>query len=192
MNTALTTRRLILRRWRPDDRPAFRLMNADPEVMAMLGPPLSPRQSDALLDHIEGQFVEHGFGLWCVDLGGECIGFTGLSRPSFRAGVEIGWRLRPAWWGQGYASEAARAVLACAFDQPPAGFGLAEVISFTATLNERSQRVMRAIGLERDPAGDFVHPSLPGGSPLGPHVLYHLTQARFCSSAAARRDGALG
>ncbi len=184
MNTQLATRRLLLRRWRPDDRPAFRQMNADPEVMAMLGPPLAPAQSDALLDHIEAQFVEHGFGLWCVDRAGECIGFTGLSIPGFRAGLEIGWRLRSAWWGQGYASEASRAVLACAFADPPAGLGLAEVLSFTATTNERSQRVMRAIGLERDLASDFVHPALPSGSPLGPHVLYRLTRVQFHANAA--------
>jgi RimJ/RimL family protein N-acetyltransferase len=52
--------------------------------------------------------------------------------------------------------------------------GLPEVISLTSTTNERSQAVMRRIGLTRDPADDFDHPKVPSGSRLRRHVLYRL------------------
>ncbi len=171
----LRTERLVLRRWRDDDRDAFHDLNRDPAVMATIGPVMDRAASDAFLDRIEGGFDEHGFGLWCVDLDGVAIGFTGLSVPWFRDGVEIGWRLRSERWGGGYATEAACEVLRFAFDTA----GLDEVISFTAATNGRSRAVMERIGLRYDPAADFDHPSVPEGNPLRPHVLYRLAVAQY-------------
>ena len=146
--------------------------------MATIGPVMDRAESDAFMDRIEQRFDEHGFGLWCVELDGESIGFTGLSVPWFRDGVEVGWRIRSACWGHGYAPEAARAVLAVAFDD----VGLDEVISFTAAINAKSRRVMEKIGLTRDPDADFEHPSVPEGSPLRPHVLYRISAAQYRST----------
>ena len=81
--------------------------------------------------------------------------------------MEIGWRIHPAHWGQGYATEAA----AASRDHGFAG-GLEEIVAFTAAGNLRSQAVMRHIGMVRDPAADFDHPALPADNPLRPHVLY--------------------
>ena len=103
----IRTERLVLRRWTDADRPAFHDLNSDPLVMATIGPVMDRAQSDAMMDRIEGGFDVHGFGLWCVELDGTSIGFTGLSVPWFRDGVEVGWRIRSAWWGNGYAPEAA-------------------------------------------------------------------------------------
>ena len=179
MTIELRTERLLLRRWRDADRDAFFEMNSDPVVMATIGPPMDRTQSDAMLDRIEAGFEARGFGLWCVDLDGEPLGFTGLSVPWFRDGVEIGWRLRSAHWGRGYAPEAAARVLAFAFDD----LGLDEVISFTAATNSNSRRVMEKIGLHRDDQQDFDHPSVPEGDPLRPHVLYRLTADQYRSRA---------
>ena len=110
------------------DRAAFHALNSDPEVMATIGPVMSRAESDAFMNRIEQRFDEHGFGLWCVDLDGEPIGFTGLAVPWFRDGVEVGWRLRREHWGHGYAPEAARACLDLGFGP----LGLDEIISFTA------------------------------------------------------------
>jgi len=98
---------------------------------------------------------------------GEFIGFVGLNEPRFRPGVEIGWRLTRSAWGNGYATEAARAVLAFAFDE----LRLDEVISFTSTTNVASQRVMERIGMTHDPADDFDHPNVTDER-LRRHVLY--------------------
>lgn len=171
----IRTERLLLRRWRESDRSAFHDLNADPMVMATIGPVMSRSESDAFLDRIESRFAEHGFGLWCVDLGGEAIGFTGLAVPWFRDGVEIGWRIRSAFWGCGYAPEAGAACLAVAFGS----LGLDEVISFTAATNAKSQRVMEKLGLVRDIDADFEHPSVPLGNPLRPHVLYRITRDQY-------------
>lgn len=168
----------MLRRWTDADRPAFYDLNSDPVVMATIAPVMDRAQSDSLMDRIEAGFDVHGFGLWCVELDGVSIGFTGLSVPWFRDGVEVGWRIRSAWWGHGYAPEAARAALAVAFDE----IGLDEVISFTAATNLNSQRVMQKIGMIRDPSGDFDHPSVAAGNPLRAHVLYRLTAAQYRST----------
>ena len=174
----LRTQRLWLRHWRDADRAAFHALNSDPAVMATIGPVMSRAESDAFMNRIEQRFCEHPFGLWCVDLHGEAIGFTGLSFPWFRDGVEVGWRIRSEYWGHGYAPEAAKECLRYAFQD----FGLDEVISFTAETNEKSQRVMKKIGLVRDYAGDFEHPAVPVGSPLRRHVLYRIDLAGYRAS----------
>lgn len=173
--TSLRTERLRLRRWRDVDRPAFHALNADPAVMATIGPLMTRAQSDAFLNRIEARFDEYGYGLWCVDLDGDPIGFTGFMVPSFRDGVEIGWRIRSERWGQGYATEAARTCLHEGF----ASLGFDEVISFTAVTNTRSQRVMHKLGMVRDIHGDFEHPNVADGSPLRPHVLYRITAGQY-------------
>ena len=176
----ISTERLVLRRWLERDRAPFAAMNADPEVMAHFPAPLSREESDAFVDRIEAGFDEHGFGLWALEVrsSGVFMGFTGLAVPSFEAAftpaVEIGWRLQRSAWGGGYATEAARAALDVAFDQ----IGLREVVSFTSTVNERSQAVMRRLGMTHDPADHFDHPRVPPG-PLRRHVLYRMTEVRW-------------
>ena len=174
----LSTERLVLRRWRDGDRPAFHALNSDPTVMATIGVPMSRAESDAFMNRIEQRFDDEGIGLWCLDLDGESIGFTGFMRPWFRDGVEVGWRLRSEFWGRGYAPEAARACLDHGFTAvDDGGLGFDEVISFTARTNANSRRVMEKLGLQYDPEADFDHPSVPEGNPLRPHVLYRINLA---------------
>jgi RimJ/RimL family protein N-acetyltransferase len=56
--TELRTRRLLLRRWRDDDRTAFHALNSDPAVMATIGPVMSRADSDAFMNRIEQRFRE--------------------------------------------------------------------------------------------------------------------------------------
>ena len=86
--------------------------------------------------------------------------------------VEVGWRLARPHWGRGYATEAAQATIAFGFEQA----GLDEIVSFTAAINRRSQAVMLRLGMTRDPAEDFDHPSLPKDHPLCRHVLYRIAR----------------
>jgi len=169
----------VLRGWRHEDAAILADINADPRVMEFIGHPMSRAESDALLERIETKFAQQGFGFWAVEAVGlaPLIGFVGLNVPNFDApfmpAVEVGWRLGADHWGQGYASEAARAALDFGFDV----VGLEEVVAFTTVRNVRSRHVMERIGMTRDARDDFEHPLVPVASPLRPHVLYRLGRA---------------
>jgi len=170
----LQTERLVLRRWRPDDHELFAALNADPVVMEHFARPLSRDESDAMAAMVDAAFDQEGFGLWAVEAPGVALflGFVGLNRVPFQApftpAVEVGWRLAREHWGQGYATEAARAAMDFGFGP----LGLDEIVSFTVPANHRSRRVMERLGLTHDPADDFDHPRLPDGHPLRRCVLY--------------------
>ncbi|MFI5315395.1 MAG: GNAT family N-acetyltransferase [Myxococcota bacterium] len=173
----LETPRLRLRQWRESDLAAFAALNADPRVMEFFPAPLARSESDALAARIRGEIAERGWGLWAVEARGVSpfLGFVGLSIPSpalpVSPCVEIGWRLAAERWGAGYASEAARAVLAAGFER----LGLHEIVSFTSAVNVRSRAVMERIGMCFD-GETFEHPNLPSGSPLRAHVVYRLSR----------------
>ena len=174
----LRTERLLLRRWREEDRAPFAAMNADPVVMEHFPAVLSRAESDAFVDRVEQGFEDRGFGLWALELSasGAFVGFTGLAVPRFHVGwmdereqpvVEVGWRLAPGAWGRGLATEAARAALRFGFDD----LGRREIVSFTVLENLRSQAVMRRLGMTR--LTTYDHP-VAGTAPL-PSVVCLLT-----------------
>lgn len=168
--------RIVLRPWQDRDADAFAAMNSDPRVMEFFISPLSRAESDQLLFRVRAAIDERGWGWWCVDIEGECAGFTGLSSPPYQTPftpcVEVGWRFRPQFWGRGYATEAAHLALAYGFNV----LQLQEIVSFTAYGNHRSRRVMERLGMQRDFAGDFYHPQLPEGHALRSHVLYRIAR----------------
>ncbi len=185
----IRTDRLVMRRWREEDREPFAAMNADPEVMRYFPAPLDRAASDALVDRIEDLFQRQGFGLWALEVAaapelastgcpgpGEFIGFTGLNpMPAGvpgAGGMEVGWRLARAAWHHGYATEAATAAAGVAFG----GAGLAEIWSMTAVVNEPSQAVMRRLGMT--PHARFDHPRVEAGHPLRPHIAYRLARSQ--------------
>ena len=98
---------------------------------------------------------------------------TQTLRPILHPATEIGWRIAHQYWGQGYATEAARAVLHAGFTT----HNLDEIVSFTTVNNKRSRRVMEKIGLVYQEGQDFNHPLVATDSPLSHHVLYR--QRRF-------------
>lgn len=179
----LTTARLLLRDWRPDDLAPWAAMNADPQVRAHFPDLLTPAQSAASMGRFQAALERQGYGLWALEVRdtGAFVGFTGLDPVDDDVplgGVEIGWRLARAAWGHGYATEAARACLGYGFG----ALGLPEIVSFTTTTNLRSQAVMRRLGLRRDPGADFDHPAVPAG-PLRRHVVYRMTAGEHAGCA---------
>tara|TARA_R110002049_G_scaffold188483_6_gene356962 strand:+ start:429 stop:1040 length:612 start_codon:yes stop_codon:yes gene_type:complete len=181
------TARLRLRQWRASDFAPFAAMSADPRVMEFFPEVLRPAESHAMARRIRELIAARGWGLWAVEVrgGAHFIGFVGLHEPlaqlPFAPCVEIGWRLAPAFWGHGYATEAARGALAVGFEH----VGLDEIVSFTSTANLRSQAVMQRIGMLPD--GTFAHPAIAHGSPLREHVLYRTWREHWeCANGNAR------
>jgi RimJ/RimL family protein N-acetyltransferase len=162
INPSLETDRLLLRPWRPaEDLDALSALNADPAVMRWVTPnrPLRREETADLLDRIVRHWDEHGFGLWAVvprGEGADCVGFAGLAIPSFLPvvlpAVEVGWRLAPAWWGRGLATEAARASIDFGFER----LGLHSIVSIIDARNDRSLRVAEKLGMR--PGPDRLHP----------------------------------
>jgi RimJ/RimL family protein N-acetyltransferase len=179
----ICTDRLRIRSWRDDDFDAYAAMNADPRVMEFFPSVVSREESRARFARGNARLAARGYGMWPVEVigGAPFIGIVGLADPDFSAhftpAVEIGWRLAAAYWGSGYATEAARAVLAFGFER----LVLPEIVSFTTTANVRSRRVMEKLGMRHAPDEDFLHPLIPEGHPLRPHVLYRLRRAQSAS-----------
>ena len=161
--TTRFTDRLALRRWRVADREPFAAINADPEVMRFIGTGavLGRGLSDELLTRLERDWEERGFGLWALsardDPDERLLGFCGLTVPMFLPSVlpavEVGWRLARGAWGQGYATEAARAALAFGLEAHAMG----EILAIVDPGNERSLRVCARLGMT--PRPDRTHPA---------------------------------
>ena len=170
----LRTARLLLRRWRTEDRDALAAMNADPRVMEYFPKTMTLEESQAMFDRFHAHVDEHGFGIWAVEIPGvaACAGFLGLWRPKFVTHftpcVEMGWRLAAAHWNRGYATEGAKAAMTYGFES----LALDELVAFTAVENVRSRRVMEKLGMTWNPGDDFDHPNMPEGHPVRRQVLY--------------------
>ncbi len=104
-----------------------------------------------MVDRIESAFDEHGYGLWAVEATGVTLfaRLVGLSIPRlsahFTPAVEVGWRLAPAFWSRGHATEGALAAVEFGLDT----LQLDEVVSFTSEANFRSRRVMETPMIDR-------------------------------------------
>ncbi|MFF9853918.1 GNAT family N-acetyltransferase [Streptomyces litmocidini] len=164
--TEILTPRLLLRRWTDDDLVPMAEINADPEVMRWIGDGsvLDLEQTAEAIERYEEEWDEEGFGFFAVELlgSGELIGFVGLSVPEFLPevlpDVEIGWRLGRQFWGQGYASEAAHAVLEFALQDR----GLDRVVAIAHIGDRASANVIGKLGMV--PERETSHPVL--GVPL--------------------------
>jgi RimJ/RimL family protein N-acetyltransferase len=189
LHPVLATGRLRLRPWRQSDLEPFAALNADGRVMQFYPNVLDRDESDAAAARIRDHFDRHGFGLWAVEVPGvaDFIGYVGLSIPGFETSftpcVEIGWRLAFEYWGLGYATEAAQAVLKFGFES----LNLPEIVSFTTVGNQRSRKVMDRLGMKRAKSEDFEHPGLPEGHRLRRHVLYRLPKKLWASGPPAEK-----
>jgi ribosomal-protein-alanine N-acetyltransferase len=182
----ICTRRLVLRRWRPEDIEPFARLSGDPHVMRFFDRPRTRAECEASMERIDATFDTAGFSAWALELPGEAafIGYAGCwpvrDELPFTPAVEAAWRLDAPFWGRGLAPEAAHAAIADVF----ARTDLAEIVSITAVANRPSRRVMEKLGMTRDLAGDFDHPRVPEGNPMRRHVLYRLPRETFAAPAA--------
>ena len=169
----LTTARLRLRPWAPDDLPALTALNADPQVNGWLGGESLASHSREALQTMCERFAASGWGVLAIcEAGDDPVGLAGLQ--PVRAdlpvapAVEAVWRLKRSAWGQGYVVEAMQAILAAL----PADATPEEIVALVAKPNLRSARTAQALGFHYDPGADFLHPALDADHPLRPHGVY--------------------
>lgn len=145
----LHTERLFLRELNQDDFDGLCAILRDEETMYAYEGAFSDREAREWLDRQISRYRAWGFGLWAVILQetGALIGQCGLTMQPWKGQevLEIGYLFNRAYWGQGYATEAARACKRYAFAQ----LGAAEVCSIIREGNTASQRVALRNGMTR-------------------------------------------
>lgn len=135
--------------WRDEDLPLFAELNADREVTEHLLGPLTRSRATHITEH----FLREGFGFWAVEVPGVAgfIGMAGIGILSYTAPfapcVEVGWRLGRRYWGQGFATEAARGVLEFRLRT----VDLPEIVALTVPRNARPRAVMARLGMTQPP-----------------------------------------
>jgi len=140
------TERLILRHLRGEDFAEYARLMADPVVMRFMGAgvPMTREQAWRSLAGVLGHWKLRGYGLWALEekATGKLVGRAGLLRPEGWPGLEVGWMVDPARWGEGFATEAGRAALSFAFEE----VGADHVISLIHPQNRASIRVAEKLG----------------------------------------------
>jgi RimJ/RimL family protein N-acetyltransferase len=144
----LETARLVLRPMAPGDFPAYARLMAGPRA-AGIGGPFDTTVAWGLFCHDAACWALFGLGALMIERRGDgaCVGQVGINQGPLFPEPELGWLLYDGHEGQGYASEAARALRDHAFD----GHGLPTLVSYVGPDNLASARVARRIGGVPDP-----------------------------------------
>ncbi len=148
MEVIFETDRLLVRRYVEGDAEAFFELNTDPEVLRFVPDKalLNVEQArQILIDHPIADYRKHGYGRGACILKstGEQIGFAGLKYLDELGEVDVAYRLLPAFWGRGLATEAAIASVRLGFEE----LGLKQVIGLVMPKNIASVRVLEKAGL---------------------------------------------
>ncbi|MBD1847696.1 GNAT family N-acetyltransferase [Cyanobacteria bacterium FACHB-63] len=142
----LETKRLILRMFKESDFEDYAEMFGNQDVVRYLGDGqvLSRFAAWRSLAVMVGHWSLRGYGMWAVEerSSGNLIGRIGFFYPEGWAGFELGWVLKPAYWGRGYATEGAKVALDYGFAQ----LNQDSVISLIYPENVRSIRVAERLG----------------------------------------------
>ncbi|MEQ9641690.1 MAG: GNAT family N-acetyltransferase [Alphaproteobacteria bacterium] len=140
----LRTARLELRPVGPEHEADFVAFYGDPEVMAIrrygvMAPDVAAAQHAKLMAH----WAKHGFGMYAVLVDGVFAGECGLRWRDDRPEVEVSYGLLPAFRGKGYATEAARAVMAFGFET----LKRQQIVAYSRSDNLVSHRVLEKLGM---------------------------------------------
>jgi RimJ/RimL family protein N-acetyltransferase len=161
----LTTERLGFRTWRPDDVHLAVGLWGDPQVAGFIyagGPPARAAIEERLAREMTMQ-AEHGFQYWPIFMlaDGAHVGCCGLRPYRPEAGIlELGVHIRPVFWRRGFAFEAAKAVIAYAFDR----LGARGLFAGHNPANNASRQLVLKLGFrythdELYPPTGLQHPS---------------------------------
>jgi RimJ/RimL family protein N-acetyltransferase len=177
----MRTARLGFGRWSADDLALARALWGDPRVTRLIGGPFQERRiQDRLALEMATQSAM-GFQYWPIfrlsdDAHVGCCGLRPV--PGEPGALELGFHLRPEHWGQGFAMESARAVVACAFST----LGAVVLVAGHHPENEPSRRVLIRCGFRL--VGDELYP------PTGlRHPSYVLTAEEYAGGSAGAAPG---
>jgi [ribosomal protein S5]-alanine N-acetyltransferase len=140
------TRRLRAERLRPRHLEELCHLHGDPRAMATLGGVRSDDVTRTYLATNLAHWDRWGHGLWVFrDTAGSFVGRGGLRHLEIGGAdeVEVAYALLPDFWGQGLATEMARAMLNLGQSQ----LGLSRIVALTLTTNHASERVMVKLGM---------------------------------------------
>ena len=146
------TERLILREMLPSDMEGMFELDSDPEVHKYLGnkPVTDREQIIQVINQIRQQYVDNGIGRWAIidKKTDEFIGWAGLKFVSELTNnhqnfIDVGYRLRRKYWGQGIATETGTLALAYAFNQ----LNAQEVYAAASCENIGSNKILHKIGM---------------------------------------------
>lgn len=145
----IETARLLLRPFTSADLEDYaQYIFADADVMRYLPQrDLAPRaRAERTLESFTAHWSQHGFGVWAVTdkVTGYFIGHCGLGHVLEAGEVEVLYALAKPYWGQGIATEAARASVRFGFDN----LNLVQLIALAVPENIGSRRVMEHLGFE--------------------------------------------
>lgn len=174
-NYLFTSERLGFRNWTEADLDMLVQLNADSAVMEHFPKPLSRQESVDMLRRLQDHYKKRGHTYYAVEVIAtrELIGFIGLAyqeyETDFTPATDIGWRLKPSAWGQGFATEGAKRCLDLAFNE----LKLTRVISTCTLSNKRSEHVMKKIGMSK--RAEFNHPRLKDYPQLERCLLYEMS-----------------
>ncbi len=148
MTVLLQTARLTLRRFTRGDIDDIARLNSDPEVMRYIGDGATEDRAavEKRFPRILSQYERYpGLGVWVAELTltNQFVGCFALQYIPKTIEVEIGYRLMKSAWGEGLATEGARALLAYGFNE----VGLNRIVAVTHVANHNSQNVLKKIGL---------------------------------------------
>lgn len=185
-DVVFTTQRLVLRKWREDDLALWLAHLNTPEVKQYLAGVQAVDQVAQRFASMAPAWEEEGLSFLAVErrCDGAFVGACGLARvldepapEPLASGVQIGWQVRADMWGQGYATEAARAFLPHAFDV----LGLATLWAQTSERNRGSWAVMAKLGMTRRPELDYSDPAYPPED--NPAMVWALSQEDYHRNA---------
>ena len=176
-----TSQRLGFRNWTEADLRPMSRINVDEQVMQYFPAVQTPEQTHAFIHRMQAQFARIGCCYFAVDLlaTGQFIGFIGLGEqtwlPDLGPFIDIGWRLAPDAWGQGYATEGAVRCIEYAFRT----LGLPEIYAICPAVNKPSEHVMIKAGMSF--VRFFDHPVLMDNDRLRKCVLYSIVNDLWLS-----------
>lgn len=174
MKTYIETERLILRDWKEDDISTFSRINGDPLVMEYYPSRLDEKATEHLVKNFQKHIDKQDYGFFAAEhkADGAFMGFAGLSQvpkhmPIYPS-VEMAWRLDYEYWGSGYATEAAEAILDFGFHEQ----SLEEVVAYCVYDHERAHAILEKLGFSSDKKDDFSYAPKSNSKALQDYVLF--------------------